>query len=143
MNSLMVIFPYKIDGIWVFDDAATGLVREPFVDVVNLFIDNLTKDIDNAEKGFRLIFSAQPFPGYGLSFKRIREEYDGNWYACNELGNEEGWLCPALFKYFDTAPPALYAKAEAKPVAPVQETKSASLLDFFSPVVKILRTLRR
>jgi hypothetical protein len=28
----------------------------------------------------------------------------------------EGWLCPALFKYFDAAPKTLYAKAE--PLAP-------------------------
>jgi len=26
----------------------------------------------------------------------------------------EGWLCPALFRYFDKAPPELYVKAEAK-----------------------------
>jgi hypothetical protein len=26
----------------------------------------------------------------------------------------EGWLCPALFKYFDKAPAELYAKAESK-----------------------------
>ena len=24
----------------------------------------------------------------------------------------EGWLCPALFKYFPEAPPSLYARAE-------------------------------
>jgi hypothetical protein len=28
--------------------------------------------------------------------------------------DKEGWLCPALFKYFETAPPELYAKAEEK-----------------------------
>jgi hypothetical protein len=28
----------------------------------------------------------------------------------------EGWLFPALFKYFDSAPPAFYAKAEPKNV---------------------------
>jgi hypothetical protein len=26
----------------------------------------------------------------------------------------EGWLCPALFKYFEVAPKEIYAKAEAK-----------------------------
>ena len=26
----------------------------------------------------------------------------------------EGWLCPALFKYFDTAPKEIYVKAEPK-----------------------------
>jgi hypothetical protein len=25
----------------------------------------------------------------------------------------EGWLCPALFRYFDEAPAELYVKAEA------------------------------
>ena len=30
-NSIFVIKPYKWEGMWVFDDAAVGLVREPFV----------------------------------------------------------------------------------------------------------------
>ena len=35
----------------------------------------------------------------------------------NSLGviapyNLEGWLCPALFKYFDKAPPELYGRAD-------------------------------
>jgi len=115
VNSLMVIFPYKVGGIWAFDDEATGLVREPFVDEVNSFIDKLTAHIPGAAAGFRLIFSAKPFPGYALSFKRVKEEFEGNWYSCNELGDEQGWLCPALFKYFDGAPSNLFAKAEPMP----------------------------
>jgi hypothetical protein len=109
----MVIFPYKVNGIWAFDDEATGLVREPFVDVVNQFIDKMTEEIPGAESGVRLLFSAQPFPGYALSFSRVREEFDGNWYSCNELGGQEGWLCPAMFKYFEVAPSSLFAKAES------------------------------
>src|SRR2546430_11131671 len=31
MNALMVIVPYKYEGLWVFDDAALGLSREPFI----------------------------------------------------------------------------------------------------------------
>src|SRR5438874_385621 len=31
MNSLLVIFPYKYEGTWVFDDARVGLFREPFI----------------------------------------------------------------------------------------------------------------
>ena len=31
MNSLMVIVPYKYDGLWVFNDAAVGLSKEPFI----------------------------------------------------------------------------------------------------------------
>ncbi len=124
MNSLMVIFPYKVNGIWAFDDEATGLVREPFVDVVNTFIDKMAEHIPNAESGVRLLFSARPFPGYMLSFTRVREEFDGNWYACKELGGQQGWLCPAMFKYFDAAPPELFAKVE--PVQPPEPRAAAA-----------------
>jgi hypothetical protein len=112
MNSLMVIFPYKINGVWAFDDERAGLVREPFVGAVNAFIDKMAEKVPDAESGIRLFFSARPFPGYTLSFVLLREEFEGNWYACNELGGQQGWLCPAMFKYFDVAPSELYAKAE-------------------------------
>ena len=111
-NSIMVIFPYKIEGIWAFDDKTTGLVREPFVGEVNLFLDKLTAHIPNAEEKFRMLFSVKPFPGYGMRLKWVREELQGNWYACSELGMQEGWLCPALFMYLDAAPAELYVKAE-------------------------------
>lgn len=112
MNSLMVISPYKTQGVWAFDDADKGLQREPFVGQANAFIDALTAGTPGAETGFRLMFSAGPFPGFALSFTRVREEFDGHWYECDQLGGE-GWLCPALFKYFDTAPARLYVKSEA------------------------------
>lgn len=111
MNAMMVISPYRSLGVWAFDDESKGLVREPFVDHVNSFIDALTASIPDAESGFRLLFSASPFPGFSLSFQRVREEFGGNWYACDQLGGE-GWLCPALFKYFDNAPEQLFLKAE-------------------------------
>jgi hypothetical protein len=37
----------------------------------------------------------------------------GNWYTSDDPPME-GWLCPALFRYFDRAPSELYVKAEAK-----------------------------
>ena len=112
-NSIFVIFPYRADGTWVFDDEQVGLVREPFVSGIPEMIDTLVKDIPLAEKGFKLLFSATPFPGYAIKLMRRREEYGGNWYSAEQLG-AEGWLCPALFKYFHTAPEELYAKAEKK-----------------------------
>jgi hypothetical protein len=30
-NSINVIFPYRHEDIWMFDDESIGLVREPFV----------------------------------------------------------------------------------------------------------------
>ena len=110
-NSIMIISPYRHHGTWVFDDPAVGLTREPFVSGVPEMIDALVTDIPDARNGFRLLFSASPFPGYQKEFTRLRGDLGGNWYAC-ENPHMEGWLCPALFKYFDQAPQKLYARAE-------------------------------
>ena len=114
MNSIFVIAPYKYEGTWVFDDPAVGLLREAFVSGIDVMIDRLVADIPEAGKGFRLLFSPTPFPGYTVRLEWSRTEYGGNWYFCPQFGIE-GWLCPALFKYFEKAPPELYARAEAKP----------------------------
>jgi Family of unknown function (DUF6717) len=110
MNSIFTIAPYRFEGTWVFDDERVGLVREPFVAGADQILDLLTAGIPDAAKGFRLTFSAQPFPGYQARFVLGREEYAGNWHSWPERGIE-GWLCPALFKYFSAAPPELYAQA--------------------------------
>ena len=99
--------------MWVFDDPAVGLLREPFVSGIDDMITHFVAEIPNAEKGFKLIFSARPFPGHMIKLEWRREEYGGNWYYCPQL-KMEGWLCPALFKYFDKAPPDLFAKVEPK-----------------------------
>ncbi|MEI6259638.1 MAG: DUF6717 family protein [Deltaproteobacteria bacterium] len=63
----------------------------------------------NAEKGFSLLFSSIPFHGYQIELQRHREESGGNWYY-SKLLDIEGWLCPAMFKYFDVAPNYIYAQ---------------------------------
>jgi hypothetical protein len=112
MNSIMVIHPYRYEQMWVFDDEKTSLVREPFVAGADKIIDRMVATIPNAATGFSLLFSANPFPGYQIEFEWRREEYGGNWYYNAEL-DMEGWLCPALFKYFDTAPKEFYAQCRA------------------------------
>jgi hypothetical protein len=111
-NSLYVLRPYKHEGSWGFDDESVGLVREPFVFGIDDMIERLVTSIPKANQGFRLVFSPQPFPGYAAKLEWRREEYEGNWYFSPTFGTE-GWLCPALFKYFEAAPKELYAKAEA------------------------------
>ena len=114
-NSIMVLKPYKWEGMWVFDDDRTGLVREPFVAGVPEILEALLEEqgipLEEAEKGFRLIFSALPFPGHQLSAKRIEEEGGGMWYEESE-GKARGCLCPALFRYFANAPDNLYVRVE-------------------------------
>jgi hypothetical protein len=109
MNAINAIHPYKHEGLWVFDDEKVGLVQEPFVSGADDIIEQVVKDIPDAEVGFALIFSARPFPGYQVVFEWRREEMDGNWYFSPDLG-AEGWLCPALLKYFETAPEKIYAQ---------------------------------
>jgi hypothetical protein len=114
MNAISVIYPYRYEGMWVFDDPDVGLRREPFVAGIDTMIDRLVQNIPNAEKGFRLLFSPTPFPGYTVKLEWRREEYSGNWYWSPDY-QMEGWLCPALFKYFSEAPKELYGRAEPKP----------------------------
>jgi hypothetical protein len=61
-NSVFVIAPYRYAGTWVFDDPDRGLRQEPFVAGIPKVIDKIVKDIPDAEKGFRLLFSAESFP---------------------------------------------------------------------------------
>jgi hypothetical protein len=115
MNVIMVIAPYRYEGLWVFDDAMVGLVREPFIAGADAIIDKAleNKGIQNGEQGFRLIFSAHPFPGYDFEFEWRRGGDGGNWYYAQDF-EMEGWLCPALFKYFETAPQHIYARFEER-----------------------------
>ncbi len=112
-NAILVIQPYKWNGLWVFDDPRVGLDKEPFVSGMPEIIDAAVKDIPNAENGFVLIFSANPFPGAEVELEWDRESLGGNWYRWTKTG-QEGWLCPALFHYFDKAPARLYAQAKPK-----------------------------
>jgi hypothetical protein len=112
---MFVIHPYKSEGIWAFDDAARGLVREPFVFGIPEMIERFTGEISDAQSGFNLYFSTRPFPGYHAKLVWLRQEYDGNWYGL-EGTRDTGWLCPALLKFFDTAPDEIYCRVEPKAV---------------------------
>ena len=95
--------PVQTLCVWAFDDAMAGLVQEPFVCGVPEMIEQWTRDIPGAESGFTLLFSSVPFPSYQAELLRLREEFGGNWYRESSTGME-GWLCPALYKYFESAP---------------------------------------
>jgi len=108
-----MIHPYSHEGMWVFDDAAVGLVQEPFVSGADRIIDRLVEQVSDAHNGFILIFSELPFPGHQVSLEWLREECGGNVYRCNEL-DMVGWLCPALLQYFDEAPKQIHAEVRAR-----------------------------
>lgn len=105
-----VIQPYKKDGAWVFDDDRVGLVQEPFVSGIPEMMDDLVKDIPGSENGFNLFFSTEDFSGNQRTLQWLRSDGDGNWYRCLET-NAEGWLCPALLKYFESPPKTIFVSA--------------------------------
>jgi len=113
MNAIIAIHPYKYEGLWVFDDDKVGLVQEPFVAGADAIIEAMAREIPEAESGFTLVFSAGPFPGHQAVFERRRPESGGYWYYSPALA-AEGWLCPALFRYFDAAPEKIYAQFRRK-----------------------------
>lgn len=112
-NQIMVIFPYLYEDTWVFDDLQAGLEKEPFVCGIPKIIDIMTQNIADADKGFKMLFSLSPFPDYQAELVYVREEYGGNWYSWQKH-NLEGWLCPAMFRYFETTPEKIYCRAEKK-----------------------------
>lgn len=108
-NQIMVIRPYRWNGQWVFDDERVGLDKEPFVAGADTMIDAATqrKGIANPDEGFLLLFSGQPFPGAEMELIWLREEYGGNVYGWE---GREGWLCPALLRYFEQPPKKIYVQ---------------------------------
>lgn len=108
MNTINVIKPYKYLDTWVFDDASLNITHEPFVNGADTIIDALVAQVNNADNGFLLLFSQNPFPNYQYEFKWLREEFGGNWYEFVDSSTMEGWLCPALLKYFLSAPSEIF-----------------------------------
>ena len=108
MHSLVL---YRHQQQWVYDDARFGRVAEPLVLGASEILDTIIQ----ADLGYHtrepvgVLFSAQDFPGAHRG-DWVRKDSGGNWYA---LGQEECWLCPALFDYFPQAPAHLYVRAHS------------------------------
>lgn len=93
---------------------SVGLSAEPFVGGADTMIDRVTSQLPAAARGFVMVFSARPFPGHQLRLEWRREEGTGNIYYSPDL-DAEGWLCPALLRYFAERPAEIYVQVRAKP----------------------------
>ena len=117
-NSIFTIYPYNPNpkspiAAWVFDDKARNIKAEPFVAGIPEMIDFFTKDIPKAKKGFRLMFSSNPFPGAQAHLIRDEIVGMGTWYHLART-MQRGWLCPVLYEYFDKPPKHIYCQFTAK-----------------------------
>ena len=57
--------------------SSLSLSSEPFISGIPEMIDYVVREIPDAREGFRLMFSAGPFPGYEWELVRVRDESEG------------------------------------------------------------------
>lgn len=113
-NALYTITCYWTGSTWAFDDEARGLVGEPFVAGADCILSVAAERagiIAPQRTGFTVVFAEQPFPGFQATAVRGREDHNGYWYSSMGV---DGWLCPALFKFFPEAPPHIYFLVKAR-----------------------------
>ena len=119
-----ILYPYLIGDTFFFDDKSKDLKAEPFVKGMSEMIWALVtvKNIPNASKGFQMTFSDQFFAGHDVELVWLRADdpdetsMPGNSYRAEIAGRVmEGWLCPALLYYFNTAPKRIFVSAEPLP----------------------------
>jgi len=114
----MILEPYWKHGTWCFDDSVRGLHAEPFVSGADKQISYLVKKFGlvNPENGFRITISASWFPDYQVFIEHMAPDKNGsgNFYLLRDGDTRiEGWYCPALLKFFPTAPEKIYCKVES------------------------------
>jgi hypothetical protein len=64
---------------------------------------------DPRQNGFTAIFSAQKFPTAQYELTWEEECSGGNYY---KLGEMRGWLCPAMYHYFEVAPKSIFVEVK-------------------------------
>ena len=125
-NAILELQPYWTGTTWAFDDQRVGLIEEPFVLGADHMITEVLQakeaDMDSVKKGFRMQFSSNRFPQSDIAIQFVREEAGGAWYSVCDSPHEamqslvdnqfQGWLCPAMYHYFASAPEHIYMRVE-------------------------------
>ena len=105
-NQIYTISPYVRKGVWVFDDEERGLQHEALIAGIDMMLDRVAELFPD---GFVMHFSSDEFPTRTHRLiKVIDDDRGGTWYRCPELDDMEGWLCPALLRYYKAAPSIIY-----------------------------------
>lgn len=119
-NAVHVIHPYvdRRSGLWVFDDPARELEKEPFIPITGAVIDAWLRSVSGRIRPaqFSLMFSQHKFPDAQIALRVLHDEdagrgEAGTWYEAEWMDPVDGqrrehlWLCPALLKFFPKGAP--------------------------------------
>ena len=77
MNAINVIKPYRWEGMWVFDDSAVGLVKEPFVSGADDMMDLLAAGMEGAPDELTEAATSSLIRGGGarvMQMKRVKAQ---------------------------------------------------------------------
>ena len=117
-NSIYTLDAYRDNGMWVFDDDAVGLVKEPFVAGADIVFDHMAeRHLDGTRDRVSVAFSTTPIPDYDVSATITGADgYNGHYYKVTKFVGDDDmvgfpfWLCPALLLYYTNAPQDIYIK---------------------------------
>ncbi len=108
-NSIINIQPYKYQGMWVFGDERVDLVKEPFISGMPEIIEHTLASKGLTKTSFNMLFSSTEIPDVDVILTKQERFAKGNWYIDLKTGMR-GWLCPALYLYYNRAPKKLFIK---------------------------------
>lgn len=125
-NALFSIQPFVHNGMWVFDDEARGLDKEPFVMGADTLLDKVYHAYSRPEGDWdvnSIVFSATPLPEADITMRATSTDptkTDGTYWVVENATDKldacvdhELWLCPALYAFFsDGAPERIYIKID-------------------------------
>jgi len=106
---------YKDHGVWMFDDAAHGIEREPFVDGSTELIDFILQEHGlpkNVDTGVTIEFDLQRSHPDMIEIRKI-EDMGDDW-ARYEYKGRQGALCPVTLVYLGSHPDRFYARPVAQ-----------------------------
>lgn len=119
-NSIFTMRVYRHQGMWVFDNPAVGLVKEPFVAGADTVFDHIAFDkygevYPADDVTIDIVFSDQPFPGWHVMAEHMGPHLSGDNYNIvatefDLLEDHDLWLCPALRKYYADAPDKIFMR---------------------------------
>jgi hypothetical protein len=106
-SQLPVVFSvhvYRLDGDWYMDDPEKEIILEELIRGMPEIIEHL---VGKRTDRFICTFSEQARLGKSAALEKHAESEGGCWYVLKGT-SLRGWLCPTIFRYFNTIPAVIY-----------------------------------